>query len=81
MAGGRHAGVGHGHAHAETVEAGEGLAHAGGEVAVLGVRGGFFERAEVVFAFVFFLFAAVAAVRTFGAIGAIVGTTMSVANC
>jgi hypothetical protein len=43
----------------------EGAPHAGGKITVLGIWGRFFERPEVVFAFVVFFFAAVAAVWTF----------------
>jgi len=75
LAGSRHAGVRHAHRHLQAIE---GAAHAGWKVAILGVRGGFLERPEVIFAFVIFLFAAVAAVRTFGSVTAIVCSAMSV---
>jgi hypothetical protein len=71
----RHAGVRHAHRHLQPVEA---AAHAGGEIAVLGVRGGFLEGAEVVFAFVVFFFTTVAAIWTFRAVTAIVCSTMPV---
>jgi len=52
--------------------------HAGWEVSVLGVWGCFFERSEMIFAFVVFFFTAVVAVGAFGAVASIVGSTMSV---
>lgn len=55
----------------------EALAHAGGQVAILRVGGCFFEGAELVLALVVFFFATVAAVWSFGAIAALVSTTMS----
>lgn len=70
-----HAGIRHAHRHLQAIE---GAAHAGGEIAVLGVRGGFLEGPEVVFTFVVFFFAAVAAVWTFGSVTAIVCSAMSV---
>ena len=78
LAGSRHARVRHAHCHLHAVE---GTAHAGWKVAVLGVRGGFLERPEVVFAFVVFFFAAVAAIGTFRAIASVMGATMSVKHC
>jgi len=75
LAGSCHARVRHAHCHLHAVE---GTAHAGWKVAVLGVRGGFLERPEVVFAFVVFFFAAVAAIWTFGSVTTIVCSAMSV---
>ncbi len=71
----RHAGVGHAHSHLQTIEA---ATHARGEVAVFRVRGSFLKGTEVVFAFVVFFFAAVAAIGAFRAITAIVGSAMPV---
>ncbi len=70
-----HAGVRHAHRHLHTIEA---AAHTRGKVAVLGVRGGFFERTKVVFAFIVFFLAAVATIGAFRAITAIVCPTMPV---
>ena len=78
LAGSGHALTRHAHTHAHGLHAIETLAHTGGEVAILGVWGCFFERAEVVFAFVVFFFPAVAAVWAFGAVATIVGSAMSV---
>jgi hypothetical protein len=59
------------------MHAGVALGHAGWEVAVLRVGGGFFERSEDVFSFVVFFLAAIAAVRTFRAVATIVCSAMS----
>ena len=75
LAGSRHAGVRHAHRHLQAVER---TAHTGWKVAVLGVRGGFLEGPEMVFSFVVFFFAAVAAIWTFGSVTAIVCSAMSV---
>ena len=75
LAGSSHAGIRHAHCHLQAVEA---TAHAVWKVTVLGVRGGLLEGTEVVFAFVVFFFATVAAVWAFGAIAAVVCSAMSV---
>ncbi len=75
LAGSSHAGIRHAHRHLQAVEA---TAHAVWKVTVLRVRGGLLERTKMVFAFVVFLFAAVAAVRTLRPVTAIVCSSMSV---
>ena len=65
------------HAHGHRLQTTEALGHAGGKVSILGVGGCFFEGSEAVFSFVIFFLAAVAAIRTFRAITAIVCSTMS----
>jgi len=75
LTGSSHAGIRHAHRHLHAVE---GTAHAIWKVAVLRVGGGFLEGPEVVFAFVIFFFAAVAAVGTLGSVTAIVCSAMSV---
>ncbi|KAH9210916.1 hypothetical protein DL95DRAFT_195148 [Leptodontidium sp. 2 PMI_412] len=78
LTGSSHARIRHWHGHSHLcVHATETLAHACWEVSVLGIGGGFFEGTKVVFAFIVFFFARVAAVWTFRAITAVVGTTMS----
>ena len=75
LAGSCHARIRHAYRHLQPTET---ATHARGKVAVLGVRGGLLEGTEVVFAFVVFFFAAVAAVRTLGSITAIMCSAMSV---
>ena len=70
-----HARIRHAYRHLQPTET---ATHARGKVAVLGVRGGLLEGTEVVFAFVVFFFATVAAVWAFGAIAAVVCSAMSV---
>jgi hypothetical protein len=53
------------------------VGHASGEVSVLGIGGSIFEGSEAIFAFVVFFLAAIAAIRTFRTIAAIVCSTMS----
>jgi hypothetical protein len=59
------------------LEAAEVLGHAGGEVAILGVGRCLLEGSKAVFSFIVFFFAAIAAIRTFRTITAIVCSTMS----
>lgn len=75
----RHATTTSRHAAAHRLQAVEALGHGGRQEAVLGVRRRFLEGGEAVFGFalVVFFFAAVAAVRTFGAVAAVVGSAMS----
>ena len=70
-----HARIRHAYRHLQPTET---ATHARGKVAVLGVRRGLLEGTEVVFAFVVFLFAAVAAIWTLRPVTAIVCSAMSV---
>jgi hypothetical protein len=75
LAGSSHAGIRHAHRHLQAVKA---TAHAVWKVTVLGIRGSLLEGPEVVFAFVVFLFAAVAAIWTLRPVTTIVCSAMSV---